>query len=74
MTQTYLRFFFEDDVGVWNFEFWSLEFVCYLGFVICNFLQLLPLYIKNEGELYSQQHREAKEDPDHKQEVQFRDE
>jgi len=53
MTQTYLEFFFYDDVGVWNFEFRSLEFVCYLGFVICNFHQLPPLYIKNEDEFNS---------------------
>ena len=67
MTQTYLKFFFYDHVGVWNFEtgdppagrgvqvkrgqFRSLGFVCYLGFVICNFHELQPLYIKNADEL-----------------------
>ena len=35
-------------------NFWSLLFVCYLGFVICNFHQFPPLYIKNEDELNPQ--------------------
>ena len=35
MTQTYIGIlFFKDDVNVYNFEFRSLLFVCYLGFVI----------------------------------------
>jgi hypothetical protein len=43
MTQTYLEFFLKMMLG----------FVCYLGFVICNFHQLPPLYIKNEDDLNS---------------------
>ena len=38
-------------MNVWNFEFRSLLFVCYLSFVICNLHQLPPLHIKNEDEL-----------------------
>ena len=38
MTQTYIGILFSlEDVNVWNFEFRSLLFVCYLGFVICYF-------------------------------------
>jgi len=37
-------------VKVWDFEFGSLEFVCYLGFMICNFHQLAPQHTKNEDE------------------------
>lgn len=29
-------FFLQDRRLVWVFEFWSLGFVCYLGFVFCD--------------------------------------
>ena len=42
--------FLKENSKVWNFEFRSLLFVCYLGFVICNFHQLPPLHSTNENE------------------------
>ena len=53
MTKHIYNFLFKDDVNVWNFEFRSLGFVCYLGFVICNFHRLPPLHSKNKDELNS---------------------
>ena len=54
MTKTYWESLFKDDVNVWNFEFWSLLFHCYLGFVICYFHQLPLPHIKNVDESNSQ--------------------